>query len=319
MISPHLFGKKGDEVDHVIGLAGEALAELGILGGDTDGAGVEVALPHHDAAGRNQRRGRKAELVGTEKGTDDDVAAGPQAPVHLHGDAAAEVVEHERLMGLGEPDLPRQARVLDRGDRAGPGSALEPGDGDVVGVRLRDAGGDGADTHFGDQLDADPRVGIDVLQIEDELRQVLDRIDVVVRRRRDQADTRRRMTDLGDPFVDLVAGKLATLARLGALRDLDLQIVGVDQILGGDAEPAGRHLLDRRTHRIAVRQRLEAGRFLAALAGVGLAAEAVHGDRQRRVRLERDRAERHGPCGEPLDDLADRLDLVERYRLAPPA
>jgi hypothetical protein len=54
---------------------------------------------------------------------------------------------------------------------------------------------------------------------------------------------------------------------------------------------------------IAVRQRLEAVRLLAAFAGVGLAADLVHGQRQRRVRLAADRAERHGAGGEPLDDL----------------
>ena len=45
--------------------------------------------------------------------------------------------------------------------------------------------------------------------------------------------------------VDLVAGQLAALAGLGALRHLDLQLVGVDQVVAGDAEAARRDLLDR--------------------------------------------------------------------------
>jgi hypothetical protein len=61
-------------------------------------------------------------------------------------------------------------------------------------------------------------------------------------------------------------------------------------------------------------QRLEARRILAALAGVRLAADAVHRDRQRGVRLGGDRAERHRAGGEALDDLLGRLDLVERHR-----
>jgi hypothetical protein len=88
--------------------------------------------------------------------------------------------------------------------------------------------------------------GFTQLQIVDQLRQILDRIDVVMRRRRDQADARRRMTHRGDLRVDLVAGKLAALARLGALGDLDLEVVGIDQIFGGDPEPARGDLLDRR-------------------------------------------------------------------------
>ena len=40
-------------------------------------------------------------------------------------------------------------------------------------------------------------------------------------------------------------GKLAPLARLGPLRHLDLELVGADQVLARDAEPARGDLLDR--------------------------------------------------------------------------
>jgi hypothetical protein len=58
----------------------------------------------------------------------------------------------------------------------------------MVGARLGDAGGNRADAHFGHQLDRDVGLLVDVLQVVDQLRQVLDRVDVVVRRRRDQAN-----------------------------------------------------------------------------------------------------------------------------------
>ena len=51
----------------------------------------------------------------------------------------------------------------------------------MVGAALRDAGGDGADADLGDELHRDPGLGVDVLQVVDELRQVLDRVDIVVR------------------------------------------------------------------------------------------------------------------------------------------
>jgi hypothetical protein len=73
------------------------------------------------------------------------------------------------------------------------------------------------------------------------------------------------------------------------------------------------HLLDGRALRIAraVRQRPVALRLLAALAGVGLAADGVHRAGQRRARLVADGTERHGPGGETLDDLHRRLDLID--------
>ena len=60
----------------------------------------------------------------------------------------------------------------------------------MVGVRFRDACRDGADSDFGDELDADSGMRVDVLEVVDELLEILDRVDVVVRWRRDQADSR---------------------------------------------------------------------------------------------------------------------------------
>src|SRR3712207_1819487 len=100
---------------------------------------------------------------------------------------------------------------------------------------------------------------------------------------------------------------------LGALRHLDLDVVGVDQVLAGDAEPAAGHLLDRRAAQVAVRVRGEPVGILAPLTGVRLAAEPVHRDREGLVGLLRDRAVAHRPGLEALDDLADRLDLLDRH------
>ena len=73
--------------------------------------------------------------------------------------------------------------MLERRQRRGAGAAVVAGDQHDVGVRLRDPGGDRADADLGDQLHVDPRLRVGVLQVVDELREVLDRVDVVVRRR----------------------------------------------------------------------------------------------------------------------------------------
>ena len=250
-----LLGDVEEEVDDVLRLAGEALAQLGILGGDPDGARVEVAGAHHHAARRDQRRGGEADLVGTEEGSNDDVASRLDLAVRLHPDARAEVVAHERLLRLGEADLPRDAGEQDRRERRGAGAAVVAGDQHVVGVRLRDSGGDGADAHLGDELHRDPRLRVRAAQVVDQLLQVLDRVDVVMRRRRDEADARRRQAHARDVAVDLVPGQLAALAGLRALRHLDLELVGVREVVDRDAEAAGGDLLDRRAPQVAVRRR----------------------------------------------------------------
>src|SRR5690606_33855159 len=195
--------------------------------------------------------------------------------VDLHRDAAAQVVEEKRLLGLGEADFPRAASVGQRGQRRGAGAALVARDRHVVGARLGNAGGDRADADFADQLDRDARGRVHVLEVVDELREIFDRVDIVVRRGRDQAYARSRVADLADRLVDLVPGQLAALAGLSALRHLDLDVVGIDEVLGGYAETAAGDLLDPAAHRIAVGHRLEAVGFLAAFAGVRAAADPV--------------------------------------------
>ena len=170
------------------GCAGEARAQHRVLRGDADRAGVQVALAHHDAAHGDERRGGKAELLGAEQRGDDDVAAGLQLAVGLHADAAAQIVEQQHLLRFGEAEFPGQAGMLDGAERRSAGAAGVAGDEHDVGVRLGDARGDRADADFGDQLDGDARLRVDVLQVVDELRQIFDGIDVVVRRRRDEAD-----------------------------------------------------------------------------------------------------------------------------------
>jgi hypothetical protein len=71
-----------------------------------------VADPHHDAAGDDQRGGREAELLGAEQRGDHDVATGLELPVDLDDDAVAQAVHQQRLLGLGQAELPRPPACL---------------------------------------------------------------------------------------------------------------------------------------------------------------------------------------------------------------
>lgn len=154
-------------------------------------------------------------------------------------------------MRLGEAELPRQAGVLDAGPARRARAAVVTRDEDVVGARLGDARRDDADADLGDELDRDAgarvlqggRIEFEkvesastsssrsttagrrrrthcALEVVDELLEVLDRVNVVMRRRRDEADARGRVSGAGDTLRDLVAGQLTALAGLGALRHL---------------------------------------------------------------------------------------------------
>ncbi len=243
----HLLRDEAHEVDDVLAACRvNFLRSSRILRGDADRAGVQVADAHHDAADRHQRRRGEAELLGAEQRGDDDVAAGLQLAVGLDRDAAAQVVQHQRLVRLGEAQLPREAGVLDAGLRRRAGAAVVAADQHHVGVRLGDAGGDGADADLGHQLDADARVAVGVLQVVDQLGQILDRIDVVVGRRRDQADARRSCgaswRSTGRPWCP---GSWPPSPGLAPWAILICSLLGVDQVFAGHAEAARGHLLDR--------------------------------------------------------------------------
>ena len=105
----------------------------------------------------------------------------PPSTPERHG--VPQAVEGQHLMHFGEAHLPGHAGVLHAALRRCAGAAVVAGDQNHVGLGLGDACGDGADAGLGHELDRDPCVRVDLLQIVDELGQVLDRVDVVVRRR----------------------------------------------------------------------------------------------------------------------------------------
>jgi hypothetical protein len=262
----------------------------------------------------NERRRADAEFLGAQHRRDHHVTAGLDAAVDAQPHPMPEPVERQHLMDLRQAHLPGRAGIFDRGLRRRAGAAGMARDQDHVGIRLGDAGGDGADAGTRHQLHADRGIRIDLLEVVNELRQVLDRIDIVMRRRRNQGDARRGMAQPRDQPRYLDAEQLAAFAGLRALGHLDFDLAAIVQVFRGHAEPPGRDLLDRARRVVAVRFRLVARRVLAALAGIGPGADPVHRDRQGLVRLRRQRPQRDTGRDQPLADFGDRFDLVDADR-----
>jgi hypothetical protein len=116
-----------------------------------------------------------------------------------------------------------------------------------------------------------------------------------------------------DGLRNLVAWKLTSLAGLRALSHLNLELVRVREVVGRHTEATRRDLFDGGAHRIAVREHMGAFGVLTTLTGVRLAAEPVHGDSERRVRLHRNGPVRHRTGDEAANNFVPRLDLVDRY------
>ena len=149
----------------------------------------------------------------------------------------------------------------------------------------------------------------------DQLREILDRVDIMMRRRRDKTYTRSTVTCLCDPRINLSSRELSTFTRLRALCHLDLDLSCVNEVIGGNTETSGSDLLDRTHLRIAVSHSLVSFRILTTFTGVGLTAKAVHRDRQCFVSFLTDGTVGHSTCLKALNDILNRLDFVDGDRL----
>ena len=89
----------------------------------------------------------------------------------------------------------------------------------------------------------------------------------------------------------------------------DLDLIGIGQVFDRHAEAARRNLLDRRSLGVTVFQRREPNGILAAFARVALAAQSIHRDRERFVRLGTDTAKAHRTGTKSLDDFAGGLNV----------
>src|SRR5271170_5148752 len=106
--------------------------------------------------------------------------------------------------------------MFERRERGGSGASVITADEHYVGVGFGNARGDGADSDLRDEFDGDARLGIYVLQVVNQLGEIFDGVDVVMRRRGDESDAGRGMAHAGDFVIDLVPGQLAAFTGLSA-------------------------------------------------------------------------------------------------------
>ena len=193
-------------------------------------------------------------------------------------------------MCFAQTNFPGQSRVLDGSQRRGAGSAVVPADGDYVRAGFCDSCRDDADACAGNQLHADTRPGIDGAQIVNQLRQVFNAVNIVMRRRRNQWRAGRGMANPRDVRGNFTRGKLAAFSGFRALGHFDFEFLGVNEIIRGDAEAAGGDLFNFVRGFGLIHP--ERGIF-AAFAGVALAAELVHSERECAMGFRAERPQRH--------------------------
>lgn len=171
------------EVDHVLRRALESFTQGFLLRGDTDRARVEMTHARHDAALGYHGDGAEAKLVGSQDSCHDDFPAGTNATVNTELNSLSQLVLLECRVSLGETKLPETASMLHRAHGRCTRAALVTRDLHNISVGLDDATCDGSDAALSNELDGNLSGLVDFVKVVDELGQVLNRIDIVMRRR----------------------------------------------------------------------------------------------------------------------------------------
>ncbi|CAB4616788.1 unannotated protein [freshwater metagenome] len=149
-----------------------------------------------------------------------------------------------------------------------------------------------------------------ILQVVNQLLEVFNGIDVVVRRRTNESDARSGVTSLCNPWIHLVSGKLSTFAWLCTLGHLDLNVISVHQVFTGHTEATRSHLLDCRTLGVTVCHGRETLGVFAAFTGVALCTHSVHCDCQVLMCFCGNRAVTHCTRRETLHDFRNGLHFI---------
>ena len=81
-----------------------------------------MTLAHHDTTHGDKRRSRETHLLGPQQRGNHNITPRFKPSICLQNHATPQIIKHQRLMRLGNTQLPRQTCVLDTGQRRGSGT-----------------------------------------------------------------------------------------------------------------------------------------------------------------------------------------------------
>ena len=244
----HIFTKflcdKAHEVHNIFRFSAETLSKFRILCCNSDRAGIQITYTHHYTSHCYQRCGSKSEFFCSKDGCDRHVTAAHQLTVCLDADSFSQTILDQRLMCLGKSKLPWKSGIVNRTSWCRTGSSVISGDQYQSGSCFGNTGCYGTNAGFWYQFHRNPCIFIRILAVINELCKVLDGIDIMMWRWRDQTDSRCRMTGLGNPWIYLSSRQMSAFSWFCSLCHLDLDFLCTYQISGSYTESSGSDLLD---------------------------------------------------------------------------
>ena len=159
---------------------------------------------HHDATAHHKRSRCETKFFSTKKRSDDDVSSSFHLPIGLHNDAIAKPVEQQRLLGFGKTEFPWHASMFQRRQWRSTSSTIVSRNQHNIGFCFAYACGNSSDSNFRHQLHMHSSGRVRILQVVNELLQIFNGVDVMVRWWRNKPNTRGAVTRFCDPRIHLV-------------------------------------------------------------------------------------------------------------------
>jgi hypothetical protein len=125
-------------------------------------------------------------------------------------------------MGFGKTEFPRKSCVFNTRPARSASPSIVSGDENMICLCFRNTACDNAHANFGNQLHRHAAAWIGTFQVVDELFEILNGVDVVVRWWGDEANASSGVTRAGNRGRYFVAGEFTTFAWFRALRHFDL-------------------------------------------------------------------------------------------------
>ncbi|KAH3660385.1 hypothetical protein OGAPHI_006971 [Ogataea philodendri] len=241
-----------EEVDNVLRSSLELFSQNRVLSSNTDWTSVCVTFSVENTSHGDQWSGSETPLFCTKQTCNSNVSSGLELTIGLNSDSSSQVVQNKSLVSLSKTKLPWQTSILDTGPSGSTGTTIVSRNQNVVCLGLSDTRSNDTNTNFRNKLDGNSSSWISTLQVVNELLQILNRINIVVRRWRNQPDTCGGVPGLGNVVRNLVTWQFTTFTWLGTLGHLNLQLIGVSKVIRSNTKSTRGNLLDRRSHGVTV-------------------------------------------------------------------
>ena len=124
------------------------------------------------------------------------------------------------------------------------------------------------------------------------------------------------MAGMSNNFIDFETWQLPSLTGLRSLCDFDLNLIGIDQILGCYTETPRCNLFDCTTSRCPIFTGLKTSGIFSSFSRITLTSQRVHGNGHSFMSLLADGAERHGTRNETMRNRFDRFHEGYIYGIA---